>query len=45
MKVVVMSGFTEETLDVGRAGASAVWIQKPFAPAELQRRIAELLAT
>ncbi len=43
MRVVVMSGFTEETLDIGRAGASAVLIQKPFAPAELQRRIAELL--
>jgi two-component system cell cycle sensor histidine kinase/response regulator CckA len=44
MRVVVMSGFNQETLDVGRAGASAVLIQKPFAPAELQRRIAELLA-
>ena len=45
MRVVVMSGFSEATLDVSRAGASAVLIQKPFAPAELQRRIAELLAT
>jgi two-component system cell cycle sensor histidine kinase/response regulator CckA len=43
MRVAVMSGFTEETLDLGRVGATAVLVQKPFAPAELQRRIAELL--
>jgi len=43
MRIVVMSGFTEETLDLGKAGVSAVLIQKPFAPTELQRRIAELL--
>ena len=43
MRIVVMSGFTEETLNLAEFGVSAALIQKPFAPAELQRRIAELL--
>ena len=43
MRIVVMSGFTEEALNIREAGVPAALIQKPFAPTELQRRIGELL--
>jgi two-component system, cell cycle sensor histidine kinase and response regulator CckA len=43
MLVVVMSGFTEETLNLGGVGVSAVLLPKPFAPSDLLRKVEEVL--
>jgi two-component system cell cycle sensor histidine kinase/response regulator CckA len=44
MLIVIMSGFTEDTLRLRDAGVAAVMLPKPFSPSELQRTIAEILA-
>jgi two-component system cell cycle sensor histidine kinase/response regulator CckA len=43
LRVVVMSGYTEEDLSVGGLSQSVVLLQKPFTPRELRRRIREVL--
>jgi CheY-like chemotaxis protein len=44
MMVVVMSGFTENSLALREAGVPAILLAKPFSPTELQRTIAGVLA-
>jgi DNA-binding response OmpR family regulator len=44
MLVVVMSGYTEDTLNLSGLGSSAVLLAKPFTPRELQQKIAESLS-
>jgi DNA-binding response OmpR family regulator len=39
-----MSGYTEETLNIGGAGDPIALLRKPFSPRELQQRIRERLA-
>jgi two-component system cell cycle sensor histidine kinase/response regulator CckA len=41
--VIVMSGYTDETLDVPGLKEPIVLLQKPFTPRELRRRIREVL--
>jgi DNA-binding response OmpR family regulator len=41
--VIVMSGYTEETLDVAGLKNPIALLQKPFTPRELRRRIREVL--
>ncbi len=41
--VIVMSGYTEETLDVPGRRAPIALLRKPFTPRELRRRIREVL--
>jgi DNA-binding response OmpR family regulator len=44
MKVIYMSGYTEDTLvQLGVADLSAVFLQKPFKPIELARRVHAVL--
>ena len=43
IRVVIMSGYTEETLAVPGMMARIELLQKPFTPRELRRRIRELL--
>jgi nitrogen-specific signal transduction histidine kinase/CheY-like chemotaxis protein len=44
LPVIVMSGYTEETLNLGGAGDPIALLRKPFSPRELQQRIRERLA-
>jgi PAS domain S-box-containing protein len=44
LRVIVMSGFTEESLRLRDAGIAAVLLPKPFRPADLQQLVAETLA-
>ncbi|HEY2151884.1 MAG TPA: ATP-binding protein [Vicinamibacterales bacterium] len=44
LPVIVMSGYTEETLNIGGAGDPIALLRKPFSPRELQQRIRERLA-
>jgi PAS domain S-box-containing protein len=41
--VIIMSGYTEETLDVPGTKEPIALLQKPFSPRELRRRIREVL--
>jgi CheY-like chemotaxis protein len=41
--VILMSGYTEETLNVPRSKEPIELLQKPFSPRELRRRIREVL--
>jgi two-component system cell cycle sensor histidine kinase/response regulator CckA len=41
--VIVMSGYTDETLDVPGMKDPIALLQKPFTPRELRRRIKEVL--
>jgi two-component system, cell cycle sensor histidine kinase and response regulator CckA len=41
--VIIMSGYTEETLDVPGMKDPIALLQKPFTPRELRRRIKEVL--
>ncbi len=43
LPVIVMSGYTEETLTVGGPGEPIALLQKPFTPRELRRRVRERL--
>ena len=43
MPVIIMSGYTEETLDVPGLTEPIALLQKPFTPRELRRRIREIL--
>jgi len=43
MRIVVMSGYTKETLSLDDIGAPAVLVTKPFKPSDLQRKIEEVL--
>jgi CheY-like chemotaxis protein len=43
MPVIIMSGYTEETLDVPALREPIALLQKPFTPRELRRRIREML--
>jgi two-component system, cell cycle sensor histidine kinase and response regulator CckA len=45
LPVIVMSGYTEETLNIGGAGDPIALLRKPFSPRELQQRIRERLNT
>jgi DNA-binding response OmpR family regulator len=42
LRVIIMSGYTEETLPVDN-GERVTLLQKPFTPKELRRRIRETL--
>jgi DNA-binding response OmpR family regulator len=42
LPVIIMSGYTDETLALG-AGSAIELLQKPFTPRELRRRIREAL--
>ena len=41
--VIIMSGYTDETLDVPGLTEPIALLQKPFTPRELRRRIREVL--
>jgi len=41
--VIIMSGYTEETLEVRGLKDPIVLLQKPFTPRELRRRLREVL--
>jgi DNA-binding response OmpR family regulator len=41
--VIVMSGYTEETLELPGVKEPIALLQKPFTPRELRRRIREVL--
>jgi two-component system, cell cycle sensor histidine kinase and response regulator CckA len=43
LPVIIMSGYTEETLSINAAGAPMVLLQKPFAPRDLRQRIRDVL--
>jgi DNA-binding response OmpR family regulator len=43
LPVIVMSGYTEDTLDVPGLKEPIALLQKPFSPRELRRRIREVL--
>jgi PAS domain S-box-containing protein len=43
MRVIIMSGYTEETLSIGDGGARVAMLQKPFTPKDLRRRIRDAL--
>lgn len=43
MKVLYISGYTENLLDHGPLGPSTAFLQKPFAPAVLARTVREML--
>ena len=43
IRVIVMSGYTEETLEVPGMKEPITLLQKPFTPRELRRRIREVL--
>ncbi len=45
LPVIVMSGYTEETLNLGGAGDPIALLRKPFSPRELQQRIRDRLNT
>jgi DNA-binding response OmpR family regulator len=41
--VIIMSGYTEETLSLSEATTRVSMLQKPFTPRDLRRRIREAL--
>ena len=43
LRVIIMSGYTEETLQVGDRNARVTMLQKPFTPKDLRRRIRDAL--
>jgi PAS domain S-box-containing protein len=43
LPVIIMTGYTEETLDLPRQQGQLPLLQKPFSPRELRRRIREAL--
>jgi two-component system, cell cycle sensor histidine kinase and response regulator CckA len=43
MPVIIMSGYTEETLSSGELSQPLTLLQKPFTPRELRRRIRDVL--
>ena len=43
LPVIIMSGYTEDTLDVPGLKEPIALLQKPFLPRELRRRIREVL--
>ena len=43
LPVIIMSGYTEDTLDVPGLKEPIALLQKPFVPRELRRRIREVL--
>jgi PAS domain S-box-containing protein len=43
MRVVFMSGYTDQSLEDDASGAAAVFLQKPFTPQELARKVRETL--
>ena len=43
LPVIMMSGYTEETLDMPGLKGPIALLQKPFSPRELRRRIREVL--
>jgi CheY-like chemotaxis protein len=45
LPVIIMSGYTEETLVVAATDASVKLLQKPFTPGDLRQRIREALNT
>jgi DNA-binding response OmpR family regulator len=43
LPVIIMSGYTEETLEVAGHQGPVALLQKPFTPRELRRRIRDVL--
>ena len=43
LPVIIMSGYTEDTLEVAGHSGPVTLLQKPFTPRELRRRIREAL--
>jgi len=43
LPIIVMSGYTEETLTVGSVDEPLVLLQKPFSPRDLRQRIRDRL--
>jgi len=43
LRVIIMSGYTEETLTAGELSTPLALLQKPFTPRELRRRIRDVL--
>ena len=43
LPIIIMSGYTEETLPVTGATTPIALLQKPFSPRDLRRRIREVL--
>jgi two-component system cell cycle sensor histidine kinase/response regulator CckA len=43
LRVIIMSGYTEETLSSGELSQPLTLLQKPFTPRELRRRIRDVL--
>jgi PAS domain S-box-containing protein len=43
MRVVFMSGYTDQSLEIDMSDASAVFLQKPFTPQDLARKLREVL--
>jgi two-component system cell cycle sensor histidine kinase/response regulator CckA len=43
MRVVFMSGYTDQSIEIDMSDGSAVFLQKPFTPQDLARKLREIL--